>query len=157
MAGKAQKSLVTQLQANTKMVRDNRKAMDRAELEIQCSCIHKDANGAFALIPQQGKNVERSKYTGAPYYICRLCGKKIDISRISDEDIERAIDVIDRQMDISKMALNLDIEKVGKMKKTLGKLQYKVLTTVKDVHAVSRSKKQKKHNHGDSLIESRRS
>ena len=158
--GKEQKSLVTQVQANAKMLRDNEKAMDRVRLENQCFCIHKDANGSFALIPPQGKNGPRNPHTGAPYYTCRLCHKKIDISRISEEEILKAIDTIDRQMDISKMQIDIENEKDRKMKRTLGKIQFKNITTVKDVHTLSvrgGNKKKKRRNSDDDLVETRRS
>ena len=58
------KSLVTQIQADEKLLLANRRAMDKVQLQFQCKCAHRDANGSFALSVPSGPNSKKSSFTG---------------------------------------------------------------------------------------------
>ena len=96
------KSLVTQIQADEKLLIANRRAMDKVQLHFQCKCAHRDSNGSFALnVP--GQNPKKSQFTGAPLYRCRVCKKELDISNISEDEFMKALDLVNRVCDLSKI------------------------------------------------------
>ncbi len=154
--GNSHKSLVTQIQADEKVLIANQRAMDKVRLQFQCKCAHRDANGSFALnVP--GQNAKRSQYTGAPMYKCRVCKKELDISNISEEEFMKALDCINRVYDLSKMYLDLRGEKDQEMLKTLSKQQYRINSTLidafKTIRQGGRKKKQKNNNPMNGMIE----
>lgn len=149
------KSLVTQIQADEKVLIANERAMGKVRLQFQCKCAHRDANGSFALnVP--GPNSKKSQYTGAPLYRCRVCKKELDISNISEEEFMKALDTINRVYDLSKMYLDLRSEKDQEMLKTLSKQQYRINSTLVDAFKTIRkggNKKKKNNNPMSGMIE----
>ena len=154
------KSLVTQIQADEKVVIANERAMEKVRLQFQCKCTHRDANGSFALIVPSGNNSKKSPYTGAPLYRCRICKKELDISNISEEEFAKALDCINRVYDLGKMHLDLRAEKDQETLTTLSKLQYRNNSMLPDVYKTIRKggrKNKNKHNNNpmSGLIEVR--
>ena len=143
MANNVHKDLVTQLQANEKIIDSNERAMSKVRLHTQCTCTHRDANGAFALIPpsHNGKKSRR----GNPVYRCRVCKKELDISNISEEAFFDALDIINSVYDIGKMYLDLKSEKDRKTLRRLSKQQYKINSMLPDVYKTIRKGGKKKN------------
>ena len=146
--GNSYKALATQILADGKVVNANERAMSTVRIESQCKCVHRDSNGGFALIVPSGGNVKKSKYTGAPLYTCKLCQKEIDVSNISEEEFERALNVIDRVCDLSKMHLNFSTEADQDLWKSVSKQQFKLLTIIEKCYRTIRKggRKKKKNN-----------
>jgi hypothetical protein len=151
------KSLVTQIQADEKLLLANRRAMDKVQLQFQCKCAHRDSNGSFALAVPSGQNPKKSQYTGAPLYRCRVCKKELDISNISEEEFMKSLDVINRVCDLSKMYLDLRSEKDQETLKAFSKLQYRMNSMVPDAYKTIRKgghkKKQGNNNPMSGMIE----
>lgn len=155
--GSNYKSLANQILADNKVVSANERAMSTVRIESQCKCVHRDSNGAFALIVNSGGNVKKSRYTGAPLYMCRLCQKEIDVSTISEEEFERALNVIDRVCDLSKMHLNFSTESDQDLWKSLSKQQFKLHTIIdkcfKTIRKGGRKKKKDNNNSMNNLMD----
>ncbi len=152
----AHKALATQILADEKVLIANRKAMDKVQLQYQSRCSHRDANGSFALIAPSGGG-KKSPYTGAPLYRCRICKKELDISNIDEKRFMESLDCINNVIDIGKLQLDLSSEKDQKMLETLGKMQYKLNTVIKDTYETirkgGRKKKKTNNNPMSGLIE----
>ena len=140
------KSLVTQIQADEKVVLANERAMEKVRSQFQCKCTHRDANGSFALIVPSGPNAKKSPYTGAPLYRCRICKKELDISNIGEDEFARALNCIDRVFDLGKMHLDLRSEKDQETLGTLSKQQYRATNTLPDVYKTIRKGGRKNKN-----------
>ena len=150
------KSLVTQIQADEKVLNANQRAMEKVKLHYQCKCAHRDPNGSFAL-NTPGQNSKKSQFTGAPLYMCRVCKKSLDISNIPEEKFNEAMAIIDSVCDLSKMYLNLSTEKDLDLLKDIAKLQYKINNMVPDMYKTIRKggnkKKNKNNNPMSGMIE----
>lgn len=151
------KSIVTQIQADEKVLIANQRAMDKVRLQFQCKCPHRDANGSFALAVPSGQNSKKSQFTGAPLYRCRVCKKELDISNISEEEFMKALDCINRVYDLSKMYLDLHSEKDQETLVTLSKQQYRMNAMLPDafrtIRKGGRRKKNKNNNPMSGMIE----
>ena len=143
------KSLVTQIQADEKVLLANRRAMDKVQLQFQCKCAHRDANGSFALSVPSGPNPKKSPVTGAPLYRCRVCKKELDISNISEEEFIKALDCINRVYDLAKMYLDLRNEKDQETLATLSKQQYRMNAMLPDAYKTIRKGGRKKKNNNN--------
>ena len=142
MSNNVQKDLVTQIQANEKLVDSNERAMAKVRLHTQCTCTHRDSNGAFALIPPS-HNGKRSR-RGNPVYRCRICKKELDISNIAEDAFNDALDILNSVYDLGKMHLDLKSEKDRKTLRRLSKQQYKMNAVMPDVYRVIRKGGKKK-------------
>lgn len=139
------KSLATQVLADKKRTLENRRALDKVTLHTQCKCAHRDTNGAFALNPPQGNNPRKNPFTGKPLYRCRMCDKELDISQIPQEDYERALNTVDRILDIAKMHMDLNARRDEDLIQLVSRLQYQLASTVPDLYkAICNNGKRKK-------------
>ena len=146
------KSLVTQIQADEKVLIANQRAMDKVRLQFQCKCAHRDANGSFALSVPSGPNAKKSQFTGAPLYRCRVCKKELDISNISAEKFNEAMDLINRVYDLSKMHLDLRSEKDQETLAALSKQQYRLNSTLPDAfNTICKGGKKKKNRNNNPM------
>ena len=137
------KSLVTQIQADEKLMHANQRAMEKVELQFQSRCAHRDANGSFALnVP--GHNSKKSPYTGAPLYRCKVCKKELDISNISEDEFTKSLDCINRVFDLTKMYLDLRTEKDQETLVLISKLQYRINSILPDAFKTIRKGGRKK-------------
>lgn len=83
-------------------IRNVEKVTAKEKLKIRCQCQHVDEAGKAVLFKSEK---EKSPYTNAPLFVCRICGQYIDISEITEEKLDEAMDVIARAGDIIKMRL----------------------------------------------------
>lgn len=151
------KKIVTEIQADEKVMLANRKAMDKVQIQYQCKCPHRDANGGLALIVPNGKNAKKSPFTGAPLYMCKVCKKELDISNISEEEFARSLDVINRVFELSKMHLDIGIEKDQETLTQLAKMEYRNIAVLPDafktIRKGGRRNKKKSNNPSSDYIE----
>lgn len=149
--GKSHKTLVTQIQADEKVMLANEHAISKVKDQLQCKCTHRDANGSFALIAPSGNHAKKSPYTNAPLYRCRICKKEIDISNIAEDTFNASLNCLDSLIDICKMYLNTDNEKDLDTLKKYSKLQYRMKQLLVDGYRTTRKggKKKKNRNNPD--------
>lgn len=139
------KALATQISADKKRANENHRALDKVRLNYQCKCAHRDMNGAFALNPPQGNKPKQNPFTGKALYRCRICEKELDISQIVQEDYQRALDTIDRILDIGKMHMDLNTERDRELLTLVAKMQYQLQSTIPDLYkAICNGNKRKK-------------
>ena len=130
----------------------NEKGLNIAKIQKRCECHHKDINGGISLIPPVGGG-RKNPITGAPYYTCKTCKSEIDISKISQEDFDKALDTIVRVIDIAKMRAQLESEKDIELFEEMGRNQYFLLGTMPDIfkYISKNDKKKKKKGNGGGL------
>ena len=149
------KALATQISADRKRALENHRALDKVRLNYQCKCPHRDMNGAFALNPPQGNNPKKNPFTGKALYRCRQCEKELDISQIPQEDYQKALDTIDRILDIGKMHMDLNSERDRDLLELVSKMQYQIQSTIPDLYkAICNGNKRKKkpNNHMSGMV-----
>lgn len=140
------KALQTKILAQGKLLRANEKGMKKAGLQMRCACTHHDGNGAISLnSPQGGPNAEKSKFTGAPLYMCRECYAKIDVSPISQEDFDKAIDTINRVLEIGKIKMDIRTDRDRELSEEVAEFQFKLHDMVPNIYsAIAKGGKKKK-------------
>lgn len=155
------KVLVTKVAAQNKLLRANERSMVRARLQMQCACVHKDANGAISLnSPQGGPNGRKSKITGAPLYVCRECYREIDVSPISQSDLDTALDTINRVIDISKIRLDVKTDRDRELLSQIANLQFENNDLIPNLYNVivktgNKGKKKQRSQYADTVRISR--
>ena len=84
-------------------------------------------------------------------YRCKVCKKELDISNIAEDEFNKALNCIDRVVDLSKMHLDLRNENDLEMLKTLGKFQYKLNSIIPDAYKTIRKGGRKKKNNNNPM------
>ena len=152
MANNAYKIINNRIHSQGNLVKANRKSIERATLQLQCACPHRDANGAISINPPSGQNAEKSKITGAPLYQCRECYKKLDLSNISQEEFDKALYTICRVIDIGKIRGDYKSEKDRELMQNLSSIEFQLEEILPDVFQTivkSGNRKKKKGRSGD--------
>lgn len=78
------------------------KSAGRYKHQLQCKCSHIGEDGRPAIY-RHGS--ETSSVNHHPLFVCRICKKYLDIDPITDEELDDAIDKIDRTIDIIKIRM----------------------------------------------------
>ncbi len=155
------KVLVTKVAAQNKLLRANERSMVRAKLQMQCACAHRDSNGAISLnSPQGGPNARKSKVTGAPLYVCRECFREIDVSPISEADLNSALDTLNRVFDISKIRLDVKTDRDQALLTQIANLQFETNDLVPNLYNAivksgNKGKKKQRSQYADTVRISR--
>ena len=135
---------------NSKIIQDKRRLAEKArgniskiEGKIVCECQHLDKNGEVAMRVLKNDG-------GRPMVVCKLCGKKIDITNKPDSEIDNAIAIIDYMCDVIKIGLNITNDKDADAYKKIAKLQYRTNYQLKALYNQAKSRKgsKKKNNEG---------
>ena len=148
----AYKTLQTRVQSQVKLLKANEKSIEKARLQMQCACVHRDGNGAISLnSPQGGGDGNKSRITGAPLYTCRECHKKLDLSQIKQEDFDLALDVLDRICDISKIRLDCKTDRDRDLLNDIATFQYQLNDLMRNLYnsAVKGGNKKKNKSRGE--------
>jgi hypothetical protein len=111
-----------------------RKKMDRVAEQFKADCSHV-SNGEPAFIPSNEPRRE-----GELAYVCKNCHKRIVISKISEEDITKACDIIDRAIDTIKITANPNSEDTEKLLERLSKVQFRVRNEIVPAYMASLKK-----------------
>lgn len=120
------------------------KTSRREKMRLQCKCPHTDESGKAALFRHQS---ETSPITGNPLFVCRVCGKYLDIYEITEQELNTAIDTIDRMTDIIKVRVNIrddSSENDQKVYKRLWKNQEFLNGDFRDLATAARKRNKKK-------------
>ena len=126
------KVLNTKVQSQNKMIRLNEKAIEKARLQLQCACAHRDQNGGLS-IDTPHNNSPKSRFTGAPLYRCRECYKLLDLSRIDQQKFDEGLNTINSTIDIGKMRLDIKNDKDRDLLNRLASLSYELNTIMPDL------------------------
>ncbi len=82
----------------------------------QCFCPH-TKKGNLELVRTNDPN---------GLHICKMCQKKIGFRKIEEDELMKAIDVVDRVIDYIKITLDTEDDKDAALLEKLGKAQYRV-------------------------------
>lgn len=93
-----------QIRNGTSDIKNIQKTASREMHRLQCKCSHTGEDGRPALFRH---NSETSQITRNPLFVCRICGKYLDIYDISEEELNEAINRVDRMIDIIKIRMNI--------------------------------------------------
>lgn len=145
------KQLSTKVQSQNKMIRLNRKTIEKAELQLQCACAHRDQNGAISIDTPHGPNAQKSRFTGAPLYRCRECFKQLDLAKIEQQRFDEGLNTINCVIDIGKMRLDCKNEKDRELLNSLASLQFQLNSLMPDLYKtiVKNQGGNKKKNRGE--------
>lgn len=115
----------------------------KEKVKIRCKCPHTDENGKAMLFRSDNK---KSDITGNPLFVCRLCGAYIDIGEISDEEVEKSADTLNRMCEIIKMRLRPETsEDDADNYKAIWKTQYMIRSgKLSDLFKAARRRNNKK-------------
>lgn len=109
------------------------KALARMKEEIKANCEH-TKNGDLQLVPGNKQS------DGELVYICKKCRKVIRLTKISEEELTRACDIIDSACDIIKISLDLNREDDQKVSKRIAKTQFRVRNEIAALYGASLKK-----------------
>lgn len=90
---------------------------------LKSKCTH-TVRGDLDIVP------DKSYKQGSLHFICRQCQKKLDLSRIQDDKLQEACDIIDRAIDTIKITIDPNREDDYKILKRMARTQHRVRTTV---------------------------
>ena len=116
----------------------------KEEKKLQCKCSHCDTNGNPAVFKHPNAT---SPVTNNPLFVCRICKKYLDIYEVSQEEFDRAVDIIDRSADVVKIRLNpstRSTEEDQKLYRSVYKMQYFVTGKFVDLVKAARTRNTKK-------------
>lgn len=87
------------IKQNMQTIHQSKNRLHRYELGQQCDCMHKQFGKPMIVAVKDGKD-DDGKTTK---FKCDICGKIININRLSLEEITKAFDTIDNQCDAAKL------------------------------------------------------
>lgn len=93
----------------------------------QCDCVH-TRKGELEIRPSEKKR------DGQLLYVCRLCEKDLCLNKISEPELDNAIQIIDRAIDTIKMNLNLEKQRDVAIAERMAECQYRVRNNVKKAY-----------------------
>ncbi len=92
--------------------------------QLQAKCTH-TVRGDLDIAP------DRNYKEGSLHFICRQCQKTLDLTRLQDEELEKACNTVDRAIDTIKIALDPNREDDYETLKKMARTQHRVRTMVK--------------------------
>lgn len=121
-------------------VQETKQNAAKAETKLHCVCLH-----------QRGKNpalkkTNKTDPNGNPQWICRRCGKTINLQKLEVGDLEKAIATVDRAIDVIKILANPENEKDITTLKKVSKLQFRLTELTKLYQAAVNNNKPKRNN-----------
>lgn len=128
-----------EIEGQMKNIRESRKVYDMMELEAQCACCHRGENKEICLIPPKNGG-KMSKFTQKPLFRCRRCGAEIDISPITVEKFDEALDTMVNAGHIAKMFLDIDKETNAQLADSIKRYMFFLKTSFRDAFLATRRK-----------------
>lgn len=92
------------------------RTLDKIKETLKCQCTH-TKKGDFTLVRKSGE--ERK-------WICKQCQKIIAIERIDENELQKAIDIIDNAIDVIKLSTDTGRDDDAKVVEKVGKMQYRL-------------------------------
>ena len=103
-----------------KKINDNEKLGNAARKKARAQCMHKRGNN-FTLVRQE------AKVPGEPVtWACKTCGAKIMLQRISEKDLQSAVDTVYQACNMVKVSLRDESEKDRHYKEMICDLMFKL-------------------------------
>jgi len=112
----------------------------KGERKLHCVCLHQK-NKQPSL-----KRTNRSDKDGNPIWVCRRCGGEINLQQMKIEDLENAIAIVSRAIDIIKILSNPANDKDAEFLKKMSKEQYRLEDVKKAFVTVTTGGKKKRNN-----------
>lgn len=78
-------------------IQQNENRLQRYKLGQQCECMHKQFGKPMIEALDGGQDGKTTRFR------CRICGKIININRLSIDEINKAFNIIDNQCDAAKL------------------------------------------------------
>ena len=111
------------------------KQLGRLREEIKAGCSH-TRNGELKLVPSNNGGSR----DGELIYMCSKCRKVIKLSKLPEDTLQNACDVVDRACDVIKISLDLNREDDEKLLKRISKVQFRVRNEIAPFYAASLKK-----------------
>lgn len=109
----------------TQRIKKQKKTLDKQSEKVKCACGHK-RDGQATLVRKKG---------GQPTdWLCYQCEKNVNLKRITDEEMDEAIDVLDRAIDVIKFSCRENVAADTQFQAKLAKTQYRVRNVVKQAY-----------------------
>ena len=102
--------------------------------QMKSKCPHTDKNGDLDIVPKQNRQ------NGELLYICKRCGKELNLKKINEEELRAACELIDRACDVVKLSLDLQREGDQEILKRIGKTQYRARNEIVKLYGASLKK-----------------
>lgn len=96
------------------------RVLDKIKETLKCQCTHKKKDD-YTLVRKSGDDNK---------WICKQCQKVISIKKIEENELQKAIDVIDNVIDVIKLSADSSREDDEKIIDKMGKLQYRLRNEV---------------------------
>lgn len=109
-------------------IRKHQIAIDRNKFSNYCRCNHRDSSGQYTLIATNKKDEN-----GRTIWKCRDCEHDVKIQRFSNNEIQKAVDVLTTVCDAIKMSARPDDERTLERAQ---KVQATLPTLVRDYNSV---------------------
>ena len=118
--------------------------------KMKTSCCHNDKHGDPNVVPK--KNSKQ----GDLKYLCKECRKDLCFKKIEENDMNAAIELLDRACDIIKLSLDLTREKDQAIHKKISKVQFILRNEIMKYYAAvikknKKDNKQKRNNNERSM------
>lgn len=85
-------------------LQQTRQKVAAGELRLQCQCLHQK-NGS-ATLKRSNQKTKDAEGNEVPLWICRRCGKLINLKRLDFGKLDAACDTVDQAIDTIKMLAN---------------------------------------------------
>ena len=125
------------IKKQVEMIDKQEKSLSKIRETMKSKCTHTDKNGDLDIV--QAKNRQKGEFK----YICRRCRKELDLSKIPEDVLTSALDIVDRACDVIKLSLDTDREDDQDILKNVSKTQYRCRNDIKKLYAASLQKNQK--------------
>lgn len=102
-------------------LQETKQNVARGETRLHCSCLHQRGRAPSL------KRTGRTDKNGDPIFICKRCGKELNLEKLNTDQLRDAVSIVDRAIDIIKILANPDNEKDDKVLKRLVKTQFRLL------------------------------
>lgn len=121
---------IKNIKKETELVDKQEKQLKAVREHLKAQCSH-TKNGEPDIVPSSDREPGQLKY------ICRRCRKELNLRKIDDEEIRKAVNIIDNVIDTIKITLNLDREDEKKILKRLSKTQYRLRNEIIALYGAS--------------------
>lgn len=101
-------------------LQETKQNVARGELRLHCSCLHQ--RGRSPSLKKTGRN----DANGNPIFICKRCGKEVNLQKLDSAALLSAVKTVDQALDIIKILANPENEKDDKLLRRLIKTQFRL-------------------------------
>lgn len=130
-------------QKTHKRIKDQQKALNKENERVKCLCPHRK-DGQATLVRRIKDGEDESTHTHE--WICYQCEKVVNLKRITDKELQTAIDTIDRAIDVIKFSCKGNNERDLKFHSKVSKTQYRVRNVIEQAYRASLNDNERRNN-----------